>query len=136
MQTFGKLSRFATVGALSNTALYGAYLVLVHRGMDPEGAMTLSFLVGVFLNFSAQRRWTFADRSGPAAPFIKYLVVMTACYVLNFAALHEFVDIWRLPHAMVQAGAILVCAIVTFLGQQWWVFKQTERPTDLAGERP
>jgi putative flippase GtrA len=115
--------RFIVVGVLSNTILYLAYLLVTWLGLDPKIAMTLVYVAAIVGTFVINRRWTFGAHSISVKGFLKYLVVYAFGYLVNLAILFVAVDNLGAPHQWVQLFAIGVVAVVSFLGQKFWVFR-------------
>jgi putative flippase GtrA len=119
--------RYVVVGVASNAALYCIYLALTRFGMGPKSAMSLAYVVGVLQTFYLQRRWTFAHDGRFSVSLARYLSAYALCYLGNLATLAWFVDVLGWPHAAVQAGAIVGFALILFLLQKFWIFRQSDR---------
>jgi putative flippase GtrA len=122
--------RYVVVGAASNAALYCVYLLLTRLGVGPKSAASALYAVGVIQTFHFQRRWTFSHEGRCADSLARYLAAYFLCYLGNMAALRYFVDVLGWRHEAVQAGAIVVFALVLFLLQRFWVFRA--RPETIA----
>lgn len=119
-----QLLRYGIVGMASNVALYVVYLLLTLLGMGPALAMTVTYAMGVAQTFIFNRRWTFASgESGPSA-LIRYVLVYALGYAVNMVLLWWLVGQWKWPHQLVQAGAILLIAMMIFVLQREWVFRR------------
>jgi putative flippase GtrA len=115
--------RFAIVGVVSNALLYAAYLMLtLFLGLEHKLSMTLVYVVGVILSFVANRSWSFDHRGMAHTAFVRYAVANVIGYLLNLAILVLAVDRLNLPHEGVQAVAIVLVALCTFLLHRYWVF--------------
>ena len=121
---FGRqLYRFATVGVISNALLYMAYLLLtLFIGLEHKLAMTLVYVGGVILSFFFNRSWSFGHSGVAHRAFVRYVVANVIGYLLNLALLVLAVDRLNLPHEGVQAVAIVLVAVCTFLLNRYWVF--------------
>jgi putative flippase GtrA len=113
--------RFGAVGIVSNIALYMVYVVLTAAGIGHKWAMTAIYCLGVLLTYVLNRRWTFKHAGGRRA-LGRYWLAYGFCYALNLALLVLLVDIGGFPHQAVQALAICLIALLTFLLQKHWVF--------------
>lgn len=116
--------RFAIVGAVSNVALYLAYLGLTAIGMGHKLAMTAVFAVGIVATFVANRTWSFQSGRTAGGAFARYVAIYAAGYALNFAALVVLVDVAGYRHELVQAAMVVVVAVAMFLLQRYWVFAE------------
>ena len=118
-----QLFRFATVGVISNALLYIAYLLLtLFLGLEHKLAMTLVYVTGVILSFIFNRSWSFGHSGVAHRAFIRYVVANVIGYLLNLTLLVLAVDRLNLPHEGVQAVAIVLVALCTFLLHRYWVF--------------
>lgn len=119
--------RFAVVGLVSNAVLYLVYLGLTTTGFGPKLAMSLVYAIGVIQTFYFNRVWSFRHQDGLHSAFIRYLLVYVFGYLLNFFLLWLAVDGLNLPHQGVQAVAVLLVAISSFLINRYWVFAASAR---------
>lgn len=127
-------TRYVVIGLLSNAVLYLAYLGLTAVGVGHKSAMTALFGVGTLQTFVFNRRWTF-DHDGHVSPsLLRYLVAYGGCYLLNLALLYVLVDRLGLPHAPIQGLAVLCLAVLLFVLQKFWVFRQSATPDVATGD--
>ena len=120
--TLIQFGKFATVGALSNAALFLLYLVLTLLGLGHKVAMTLCFAIGVLQTFLFNKNWTFAYRAGGSRSLLRYIAAYFSAYLINLLALLWLVDGLQLPHQLVQGFAIVLLALYLFVLQKFWVF--------------
>ena len=120
-----QLSRYAVVGLASNAVGYLLYLLATWLGVGPKTAMTLLYLLGVLQTFVFNKRWSFRFVGAAAPAFVRYGIVYVLGYAINFLVIMLLVDQAKLPHQWVMAGLILFMAFFFFVGQKFWVFRQT-----------
>lgn len=120
--THRQFAKYATVGLVSNVALYGVYLVLTNASIAPRTAMTVMYVVGVLATFLFNRNWTFENRGSRRAALVRYGFAYALGYIVNLIILTVMVDYLDYPHEVVQAILILFLAIFLFLAQKFWVF--------------
>jgi putative flippase GtrA len=118
----GELLRFGTVGVVSNLVLYLLYVAATAAGIGHKTAMSVLYCLGVLQTYVLNGRWTFRRQGRPGAA-ARYGAVYCAGYLLNLALLYLLVDVAGLAHLAVQAGLIVVVALLTFLLQKHWVFR-------------
>lgn len=118
--------RYVVVGAVSNAALFIAYLVLTRLGMGHKLAASVAYAIGVIQTFAFNRSWSFRDRGLVGPAFLRYMASYAFGYLLNMAALVLLVDYRSMRHEYVQAATILGLAVVLFLLQKFWVFRDGE----------
>ena len=121
-KTFGQLFRYGVVGVVSNTTLYSVYLLITFHGLEPKTAMTLVYIIGVFIGFIGNRKWTFTHRGNAIYAALRYLLAHLLGYFLNFLILFTFVDHLGYAHQWVQAVAIIIVAIFLFIIFKYFVF--------------
>lgn len=120
--TFLQLVRFSIVGIASNAALYLGFLALTGMGCGPKLAMSFMYVTGVALSFLGNRSWTFAHRGSRGTALRRHVAVYVAGYIFQWTLLFVLADLLRQPHALVQAGGVVVVAAGLFLAQKYWVF--------------
>lgn len=120
---FSQFWRYAVVGVASNALLYGLYIALTAVGLLPLVAMSLMYALGVLQTFTFNRRWSFASRTAMPSAFARYLMAYAFGYIFNFALLWLLHHRAGWPHQWVQGFAIVVTAVLLFLLQRHWVFR-------------
>lgn len=124
MEIHRQFFRYALVGVASNVALYSAYLLMTSVGLGHKTAMTLVYIVGVLQTYIVNRRWTFLYRGEISGSMLRYVAAYASGYLFNLVALLVLVDVFDLPHRVVQGILILLVAVLIFLLQKYWVFRQ------------
>jgi putative flippase GtrA len=124
----GQLRRFASVGLLSNLALYGAYLLVTASGVTPKLAMSVLYVAGVLVTFVLNGWWTFGLRRLGACALGRYMIAHGMGFGLNLLLLWLMVDQWLWSHQLVQAFAIVAVACMLFALNRYWVFARLWRP--------
>lgn len=127
--TRSQFIRYALVGMISNLLLYFAYLILTAVGIEPKIAMTLLYGVGVTQTFIFNKRWSFRHDGLHGPAFMRYCIAYGLGYVINLLVLIVLVDHLGYPHEIVQGVMVLSLAVMLFLLQKFWVFRQVSSPT-------
>jgi putative flippase GtrA len=127
VNTVGAFVRFAIVGIVSNAMLFVLYLVLTQLAMGHKLAASLAYAVGVSQTFLFNRSWSFRDGGALGPAFIRYLATYAFGYLLNMLVLVVLVDRMDYPHQWVQGAMILVLAVMLFVAQRFWVFREGGR---------
>lgn len=122
-ETLWQIIRFGLVGVLSNSILYGIYLLITAGGAGYKMAMSILYVVGVVQTFCFNRGFTFAHKGRAEGAFFRYCVTYVVGYLFNLTALIVLVDWLDFPHQVVQGGMILLVAILVFGLQKMWVFR-------------
>lgn len=121
-EPISQLFRYGLVGVVTNLALYFFYLSITYLGIEPKKAMTISYIVGVFLGFIGHRKWTFMHKGALLGSGARYIIAHLFGYLINFLILLTFVDKLGYPHQWVQAAAIIVVAAFLFVTFRYFVF--------------
>ena len=120
--------RYVIVGLASNAVMYIAYIVLTLVGMGPKLAMSLLYGIGVLQTFVFNKNWSFRFEGAATPALVRYATVYAVGYVIQFLALMLLVDQIGLPHQWVMGALILFIALLLFLAQKFWVFRQASAP--------
>lgn len=120
----GQFARFAIVGVVSNAVLFLLYLLMTRLGLGHKLAATLAYAVGVLQTFVFNRTWSFRHGGAGEPALGRYVAAYALGYALNMAALFALVDRGGLPHEWVQGVIIIVLAVLLFLLQKFWVFRE------------
>lgn len=91
-------------------------------------AMTSVYITATILTFIFNRNWTFGHEGHLTKAFIKYALVYVVGYLFNLVALYFLVDKLGYIHQWVQAGLVIVVAVLLFVLQKLVVFKNNENP--------
>ncbi|EGV19346.1 GtrA family protein [Thiocapsa marina 5811] len=102
--------------------LYVLYLILVDLGGDSKFVVALLYVVGLSVTFIFNKRWSFSHQGRLECSLKRYLILYGCLYLTNVMVLWLFVDLFVLPHAIVQACVVLTFIPVVFLVQRYWVF--------------
>ena len=117
------LLKFVAVGITNNLIGYLTFVVLSLGGMSALGAMSISYVLGMFISFAGNRKWTFSHDGGLGPALLRFIGVNVVCYGLNAGILVLFVNLLGLPQIPVQFFALGVVASCTFLLMRLWVFR-------------
>ena len=115
---------YLLIGAATNLAGYGLYILLTYFGTTPKLTMTVLYSAGAIIGFFANRRFTFGHHGHIGSSGIRYLLAQLLGYLLNFLLLLLLVDWLGFAHQVVQALAIVVVAIFLFILSRAFVFPQ------------
>lgn len=125
--TLGQVARYGVVGALNNLLGYLVYLLITWLWLDPKAVVTLMYPIGAVTAYFAHAKYSFAYSGSTSSGIIRYAVAHLVGYGVNIGMLYLFSDLFKFPHQMVQAVAIIVVAGVLYLLFRYFVFPN--RPT-------
>ena len=124
--SFEQLSRYASVGIVSNLAGYLIYLFITHLGVTPKTTMTLLYGVGAAIGYTGNRNFTFEHHGSMLGSGVRYLLAYIIGYIINFIILLFFVDQLGFAHQWVQAVAIFIVAGFLFIASKFYVFRNPD----------
>jgi len=119
-----KLVRFTLVGAVGTGAHYAVLSLLVELFHVPVlAATTAGFTVGALVNYTLNRRFTFASDAKHSVALPKFLAVAALGAVCNW-----LVVAWLLQHSdfhylVVQLFATSVVLLWNFAANSLWTFR-------------
>ncbi len=123
----GEFARYVIVGLVSNALLYLFYLLLTNAGVGHKTAASVAYALGVLQTFVFNRSWSFKDRGAAAPALGRYVAAYGFGYLLNMGILLLLVDRAGYPHQLVQGLTIIFLAVLLFLMQKFWVFRESKR---------
>ncbi len=138
-----QLTKFIIIGVLAvltDLAFYTAFLQIITKDLfgivDNEAvSKTLSFLCGLTVTYSLNKRWTWRRKDRSNRRLVKFLLTYGVSLVLNVSinslllfVLHTQELFATVPSKYLIAfiGATGFCSAVNFLGQKFWIFKGGE----------
>ena len=108
-----RFARFLVVGLVNTAVGFGLYaLFLLATPLDEQGALALSFVVGVLWNYLATARFVFGTRGYARLP--AYAVAYLAVYAINAQALRLAVAAGWDP-LLAQALLVPFAAVLTYI---------------------
>lgn len=128
--TLGEAWRYAAVGLAANATLFAAYLLLTYWGLGSKLAMTLLYGLAVVQTFAFNKAWAFGRAGRTGLQFRRYCLAYAAGYGLNLMGLVLLTDVLGWAHQLAQGILILVIAVLLFLLQKFWVFRDPAAKTN------
>ena len=118
-----KIAKFVSVGAFNTLFCYLFYILLVKCGLYYNFALAFDYTLGIIIGYTLNRNWTFAGRGIPRLKFLKYLVTFIGAFLLNVILLSFLVEFGWLGPIIGQIIAIGIVVLITFVLQNYWVFR-------------
>ena len=118
-----RMVKYAMVGVLNVAIDFTLYALLVTIGVWYPLAKTMSLVVATANGYTINRMWTF--RAGPYRhiTLAKYASVQAVALAANVTVLALLVEIAGLDEIVAQAIALPFIAVLSFLGQRLWTFR-------------
>lgn len=142
-ETNKQLVKFGFIGGLAvltDLSFYYVFLHVFHEGpyfgwVENEAiSKSLSFLCGLMVTYQFNKRWTWRRKDRSNRRLVKFLGLYGISLMLNVGLNTLFLEVLHtkgtfsgLPFKYFFAfiGATGVCAAFTFIGQKFWIFKES-----------
>ena len=128
-RTLVKYSLTGLVGALVNL---GSFQLLIGFGLDKYLASPIAIELSIVSNFLINNSWTFAERVMTSRKLVRGLVFNLAALAALALSYATFVALTvPFPHAspvLLQACGILPAAVLNYLVNSRWTFRETAPP--------
>jgi putative flippase GtrA len=115
--------RYAVVGAAINFLGFLLYVLFTTLGVSPVLTISIFYPLHIGLAFYLNKKWSFRHEGRISPSAVRYLIAYLCCYASNVSALKFFNGYLGYSHLIVQAITIFVIALLLFLAQKHWVFK-------------
>ena len=121
--TFRQFACFGGVGAVSAVGHYGLLILLVQAfAADPVPASAAGALLGAWINYSLNYRFTFKSSQRHRDAIVKFAVVALTGLILNTAFMWIAVDLLHLHYIIGQLVTTGLVLVWSFLGNRHWTF--------------
>jgi len=116
--------RFTGVGFVSAIGHYGLLIALV-QGLDvePVRASVAGALLGAWINYSLNYRYTFRSSKLHRESVTKFAVVATVGLLLNTAFMWLGVDVLRAHYLLSQVVTTALVLLWSFGANRYWTFR-------------
>jgi putative flippase GtrA len=121
----GEFVYFAGLGAIGTFLQYIALIALVEiAGVWPVTASVVGFILGGFVNFYLNYRYTFQSTQDQLEAFTKFMVVALVGLALNTLIMAVAIEIFTLHYLFAQIIATGLGLVVNFAGNLLWTFRE------------
>jgi putative flippase GtrA len=152
-ETYIELTKFGIVGVLCFGLDLSIYYGLTTLPWIPTFiAKSISVVSSTLFNYYLNKSWTWGQNNRDAKRFTRYVALYSIIGLLNVLSNELFLQ-WlpdnefqmlimhtelaiqkpfftiKLDKFIAVIGATLVGMMVNFIGQKWWVFKESEKPS-------
>lgn len=124
-----QIIRFSFVGLISTGVDYGGFLLFHHIvGWQYLLSSTLSYSVGIFVNYWLSMRYVFkSDESRPkTVEFGLYTALTLIGLILNQVAVFTFVEWAHMPPSLGKLTAIAVVMAYNFISRKLFIEPRTD----------
>jgi putative flippase GtrA len=117
--------RFALVGVCGTGAHYGVLWVLVERvGIPVLAATSVGFIAGALVNYSLNRRFTFASDASHVEALPKFLAIVAVGAIFNWLIVAWLLPRWQVHYLLIQLLATGTVLLWNFIGNYLWTFRK------------
>jgi len=114
MRVGALFSRFVIAGLTVAAVQLGLLFILERSGLFYLYASTLSFCVGIVLNFVLQKYWSFRSVGNAPKQFMLFLSNSLVNIVANAVLMYLFVDLFATPTLIAQVCVIAILMLYNF----------------------
>jgi putative flippase GtrA len=125
--TVNQSVRFALVGLLNTAVDFGTFFVMVRfLHWNVILAQSVSYACGILNSYLCNRYLTFAHRNPPKySEILKFITLNGVSYGISVCGLSMLRKLlW--PLVLCKVASTLVAFVVNFIGNKWWVFRNTK----------
>ena len=125
VEVFCQFFCFAGVGAIGTISHYLVLIALVRlTDSNPVVASTCGFVIGAFVNYRLNYRWTFRSQKKHGETMIKFFTVAVFGLFLNSGIMVLTTEIYSFHYFISQLFATGIVLLWNFAGNKIWTFKQ------------
>lgn len=119
-----QFARFTGVGCASAVGHYGLLIGLVQMfDVAAVPASTAGALLGAWINYRLNRRFTFASRVRHAVAVPRFLLVAAAGVALNAVLMWLGVEVLHLHYLLAQVATTVLVLLWNFALHKLWTFR-------------
>lgn len=120
---------FAGVGSVSALGHFGTLILLVQGfGMAAVPASAAGALVGAWINYALNYRYTFRSAKTHREALLKFAVVAVVGLLLNTLFMWLGVDIFAMHYLLSQVATTGLVFIWSFVANRYWTFHVAATP--------
>jgi len=121
--TIRQFITFAGVGAIGTSGHYLTLILLVQGAeIAPVVASSTGFVVGAFINYVLNYRYTFRSDKKHSEAMLKFFLVAALGAALNGFIMYLGTEVWDFHYLLVQILATGTVVSFTFLLNRLWTF--------------
>ena len=118
-----QIVRFVAVGLLNTALGAGTIFLLMWVGVSAVPANLCGYALGLCSSFLLNRSWTFKSRRPASQALGPFIAVFAVAYLANLAVLVAGIDMFGWNPYAVQAVAIGLYTLVSFVGFRRFAFR-------------
>jgi len=126
LELLGQFTRFTGVGFVSAIGHYGLLVALVQGfGMEPVRASVAGALLGAWINYAMNYRYTFRSQVRHREGVAKFIVVAAVGLLLNTCFMWLGIHVLFAHYLLSQVLATVLVMFWSFGANRFWVFSES-----------
>lgn len=125
MENNGSFIKFLVIGALTAGIYISLFIFLfnvLHENY--QVAVSVSYAVSVVLHFSANRKFTFKNRTSVLAQQLpRYLILLLINYVITLIVMYLAMELFHIPSYIGIVLTIAATFMLSYLLSKFWIFQ-------------
>ncbi|WP_191090527.1 GtrA family protein [Niallia endozanthoxylica] len=118
-----KFMKYSLIGCISTLVYFlSVYLLVESLHHDPVYASALSFIFMTIISYLLNRKYTFKSTFSTKT-LLRFLVVSTIGFILNFIIMYVIVRVCALPYVIGELITTLIIPVINFTLNNYWAFK-------------
>ena len=116
--------KYNLVGIINTLIGFSIILGLMYIGFSATVSNVIGYTIGAVFSYVLNRKYTFKSSINQQKTMIRFFMVLSIAYVLNFMTLQ-----WLLTNInpyIAQVGAAIVYTVSSFVMAKYFVFKEVE----------
>lgn len=118
---FSQFIKYNLVGIANTLVGFGIILFLMSRGISPILSNAIGYVIGAFLSYYLNSRYTFYFKNKSLKHAMKFFIVLLLAYGLNLMTLYYLLS--SVNPYLAQSGAALVYTLSAFIFMKLLVFR-------------
>ncbi|CAB3780888.1 GtrA family protein [Pararobbsia alpina] len=121
--------KYLAVGALNSAIGLFCIFGCMKLGLNDVLSNAIGYIVGFFISYSANSRWTFNQRKTSASTFVRFLSVICVAYACNIVILLAAKHIAHFDRWISQILGVITYTLVGFAGARFFSFRAKNTTT-------
>jgi putative flippase GtrA len=121
--------KYLAVGALNSAIGLSCIFGCMKLGLNDVLSNAIGYIVGFFISYSANSRWTFNQRKTSTSTFVRFLSVTCVAYACNVGVLLAARHIVHFDRWFSQMLGVVTYTLVGFVGSRVFAFRAKNTTT-------
>ena len=122
IKKFKQIAHYGLSAVIINLSAYLSYIIATSFGVEPKLFILIMAPFFIILTFVIQKKYIFKSKENVNKVFFSYLLLCILGNALNIFFLYIFVDIYELPHQIVQFCLMIFIGLLFYLCAKYFVY--------------